>query len=329
MKFYLIDFWGNLRNHIKDKPCVVLKNDNWDDFGYETYFHVYYIDINGNVIELNGVKILQKNKKTTILPSIFEKLSEEFCSLGASMDYYDKVSSLGKVVYDNIFNSLNDVAMNEDIKKEFETLEGFSNSLLRNGSNALRNAKDYIENNLLKTKYTFTYATKLENAENSHKVDFSFFRDDGLPYRVSAIIGKNGTGKTQFLSDLVHDLTDDFNKNTEKFFNNKPDFGKIISFSYSAFSEFNKKTSKEQNSVIYENFGVLDENNNFNKEKMSEKLENSVKRIVEYKREKFWIDTLKEIQTNEFVDKLEEVILAKGKYEALSKLSSGQRMILK
>ncbi len=191
----------------------------------------------------------------------------------------------------------------------------------------MMNAEDFLKQSLARQKYIFTYESKLINANNPHKVNFSFYRTDGLPYRVTAIIGKNGTGKTRFLANLCSDLTSDFRDNHNKFDGKRPDFGMIISLSYSAFTQFTIKPTKIENSIIYENFGALDIHNKFNSELMLEKLKTSIKRIIEFERVQFWLEILKEILNEEFEAKIEQLISTEEKIEILTDLSSGERMI--
>lgn len=309
-------------------PCVLLLENNWDDFGYRTSYGVYFKPPTGDqLINLEGVKILHQTQKTTVLPLEFDYLSSEYCSLGSSMDYYEKLSKLGSEVYNEILKSLNDVAIYEEIKSKFISHVGFNESLLRNGTNALHNARSLLNETDILSRYTFTYSTKLNGAINNHCVNFEFYRNDGIPYRVTAIIGKNGTGKTRYLADLASDLTTDFKLKQEKFVAGRPDFGMVLSLSYSAFTMFNKKTENDANNIMYKNFGVLDNSNLFSPELMETNLSESIKRIIEFKRVEFWIETLRDLQSDEFVDYILKTIVEKDDFSRLSQLSSGQRMI--
>ncbi len=327
---FIVKPWTRFPEDYKvEGPCIILLSDNWDDFGYKTCFSAYYVLQDGTRKDLSSVRILHRSEKTTklVIPSEFYQLPVEYCSLGSTMDYYEKLSNLGHEVYDDVLKCLNDAAIFTTIREQFNDHEGFMSSLLRNGSNALNNANDYLKNSLVKQKYTFSYETKLDNAENSHKVDFSFFRNDGLPYRVTAIIGKNGTGKTRYLADLTNDLISDFKDNQDKFNGNRPSFGMILSLSYSAFTQFNNGSPKSENGTMYQNFGALDQDSRFNAELMLTKLKDSIKRIIEFERVEFWLEILEEIQSEEFKDRIEQVIVTEQRYDVLEELSSGQRMI--
>src|SRR5690606_19760535 len=67
------------------------------------------------------------------------------------------------------------------------------------------------------------------------KVSFDFNNTGELPNRIYAVIGKNGTGKTQLMTGLPNS----FSKNDpEDFFQHIPSFSKIIAVSYSVFDSY-------------------------------------------------------------------------------------------
>ena len=50
-------------------------------------------------------------------------------------------------------------------------------------------------------KLNFTFSTKF--GSNEFATDFSYCKIEGVPGRINAIIGYNGTGKTQLLANLA------------------------------------------------------------------------------------------------------------------------------
>jgi ABC-type cobalamin/Fe3+-siderophores transport system ATPase subunit len=310
-------------------PCVILISDNWDDFGYKTFHLAYFIDEDKSKLDLGAIRILDKNSNITSLQKEFAQLGEQYCSLAASMDYYELLGNLGRDIYEEIFSGLNDVAYYEEIRGKFSFLEGFNESLLRDGSsrNALSHARDMLDNLKLKTVYNFSYITQVEGASEPHNMKFDFEDNNSLPFRVITIIGKNGTGKTAVLSNLAADLTEEYKKDQEKFHPKKPEFGKLITISYSVFGGFETKKKSVEDEVTYQNFGVLNDENIFSKELMTENVKNSVVRIIEFKRTDRWIEILSEFSSKEFVNFIKLRIIDKEDFEVLSKLSSGQRMI--
>lgn len=331
MKFYNFPYTRFPKDHLPELqvPCVMLISDSWDDFGYETYFGTYFISENREMIQLGGLRVLDRERNCTILEDEFTKLGDKFCSLAASMDFYEKLSNLGKDIYEDILFSLNDAAYDEKIKEKFINLEGFQKSLLRDVAtrNTLENAKAMLSKVKLETSYSFLYTTLLDGADEPHEVEFDFEDKNSLPYRVITIIGKNGTGKTAVLSNLAFDLTEQYIMGQEKFSPQKPIFGKLITISYSVFGGFQKKKGKAQDEITYQNFGVLDDKNMFSEELMTDNLKNSIARIVEFERTESWLSILSEFNSKEFVDYIKQKIIENGHYGILSKLSSGQRMI--
>jgi len=331
MKFYNYSRWTKIENIMNslETPCIVLLSDNWNDFGYQTYYLSHFIKEDKTIIELGGVKILDRDSKCTSIKDKFTELENQYCSLGVSMDYYEKLGTLGKSIYEPILLGLKDAAYDEKIKESFINLEGFQDSLLREVSsrNALNNAKAMLEKLKLENSYNFSYKTQIEGADEPHEVKFNFGNRNPLPSRVTAIVGKNGTGKTAVLSDLAFDLSEEYKVAQEKFSPKKPELGKLITISYSVFGGFEKKKQNKEDDITYQNFGVLDEKNTYNKDQMLKNLEKSIDRILEFERTEIWIEILSEFNNKEFVNFIHQQIVMKHDFSLLGKLSSGQRMI--
>lgn len=95
------------------------------------------------------------------------------------------------------------MAVNEDIRERFEEYEGVQNSLLRESSaeKALNEASALLETNRRHQKnMSFRYKTIVPYSSNQVELKFVFQRNENLPYRINALVGKNGTGKTQILN---------------------------------------------------------------------------------------------------------------------------------
>src|SRR5260370_13823943 len=63
-------------------PCVVYIVDNWDDYNFETLYHLCLFKKSGGKEVLGDVKILQTNSRNTKIPDSFPSLGPEFFSLG-------------------------------------------------------------------------------------------------------------------------------------------------------------------------------------------------------------------------------------------------------
>jgi hypothetical protein len=81
--------------HKSKEPLVILIQDDWDDYGFQTTFHATVVTESG-ALELGTVKILHINQESgpTPIESSFTLLSEEYCSLGQTMSYYETLRSL-------------------------------------------------------------------------------------------------------------------------------------------------------------------------------------------------------------------------------------------
>ncbi len=91
-----------------------LEADRWDDFTFKTLWGLTYVDADGVIHDIGGVKIGQfglesgspQVKKTfTILP-------KDFFSLGQDENYYLRLQQLGDAIRAEILAGLRDIAAN-------------------------------------------------------------------------------------------------------------------------------------------------------------------------------------------------------------------------
>lgn len=285
-----------------DYPLVVLEKDNWDDFGYKTSFRIYYHSSENQIQELGFIKILNKNQKETQIPSEFKKLGTQYCSLGQSEEYYGKLLELKKTRYENILDSLDDVIFKPEIYKKFENHDGFKTSLLR-GSEAektLTEVWNYFHPSpqIPEDKFNFIFSTHLEEALSPHKLSFDFSISEYLPFRIMAIIGENGTGKTKILNRLAQSLSG--LKKVGDFDPQRPLFSKIVLISYSPFDEFVE--GKDQ--ISYSYFGLLNEKNQVDFEKAMISFKKSLKQIHNKNLIESWRNTISIIMDDNIVNNI-------------------------
>jgi predicted ATPase len=238
--------WKDPLPHSIEYPCVVLTGNSWDDYGYHTTFDFSYYNDEGyddfTFTHVN-IKILQKGEKVTQIPREFEQLDQGFCSLGQSLEYYLQLSSLERPIYQNLLIALRDVVYDKLISEEFSSDEGFNRSLLRfsEAEKAYKEAAELFpelnRKNVEDDRFKFTFSCRVEGAENKHIIDFNFSKDNTNLFRITALIGKNGTGKTQILANFARSMSGLVN-NAGSFSLNRPSFSKVISISYSAFDQF-------------------------------------------------------------------------------------------
>ena len=78
---------------IEKNNSFTLISNNWDDYGSRTTFQLFYYSNNTGTISLDTVKITDGKSDDTVkvLPKQFVTLSNNFCSIGQSEDYYKKI----------------------------------------------------------------------------------------------------------------------------------------------------------------------------------------------------------------------------------------------
>jgi predicted ATPase len=337
MNFHVVTSWSSL---IRDNqfPHIKLVTDNWDDYSNKTLFHLYLFLSPNDHHKIGDIKIMHKDNQTTreIIPNLFTELNEnEFCSLGQDLDFYTKLKKLLPEQYQLVLDALNDVATNQGIADIFENTRGFKNSLLRwsESEKVYRQARLVLNNIPITDPYKFTYNCKIDSADTEHSVEFNFKENEILPHRIIAIIGKNGTGKTQYLSKLAVALSGQ--KRNEKglgnFIPHRPPFTKVIAVSYSAFDKFVRP--KNDRSFSYKYCGLKDEKGFLNQTKLTEIYSESVAKIESLNRQNQWHQVLSKIIQpglldifyNElFENKNFDIFAQKGK----GLLSSGQSILM-
>jgi ABC-type cobalamin/Fe3+-siderophores transport system ATPase subunit len=191
---------------------VYLKNDNWDDYGFKTSFEIHFVDNTGLHHELGFAKITHKGmrKGRTQLPTIFSELGSDYCSLGQSQDYYEKLYELNDTDRLSILENLKDCVFNPTIWESFKDEKSVDDSLLRSVdifsiSNTYRNILNGIS---APTSYDFSFKTSEAGTLSSLlEINFSVKPASIPPSNVHVLIGRNGVGKTRLLTSLSKSLT--------------------------------------------------------------------------------------------------------------------------
>ena len=228
--------------------------DNWNDFGFHTLFNAFYFSKrDAEPIELGQVKVLQRGKSLTKIEDGIARLSDEYCSMGQTAEYYANFQKLSPKRRSGILSALRDIRHRPLIARRFEDDPGFKTSLLRENE-ALRLYEEAAADGPsdLGTVDFFTFRTALPDARRPHEVDFDFREHGMLPNRVFALIGKNGTGKTHYLRRLA-----DVASRTEvedkvgQFVGRRPRFRRVVAVSYSAFDDFTRESQNTAKGYAY------------------------------------------------------------------------------
>lgn len=105
---------------------------------------------------------------------------------------------------------MNDIAINYDLRNKFLKEDRVQTSLPRESSaeKALNEAGLLLKTNqLLEKDVSFNYFAKVPYNTDRMQLFFDFKKNENLPYRINALIGKNSVGKTQILSHLAESLS--------------------------------------------------------------------------------------------------------------------------
>ena len=258
MRFFVQDEGERLPSNAH-YPYVILINDNWDDFHFNTLFHPVVHLHQGRTLNLRNVKILTHNQELgrTEIAQQFDSLDDSYCSLGQELAYYESLLTLPEAIMKDYLASLKDAAADPAIRARFQNHLGFRNSLLRWGpaQRALADAPALldIDGHIADgdDKPSFTFKTKF--GANRFGINFRYCQVDGLPGRMNAIIGYNGTGKTQLLANLAWVAkAESVLRETDAMANDYGSldpldirFGGVVAISYSAFDTFRVPSSPD------------------------------------------------------------------------------------
>jgi len=276
-------------------PCIVFLSDNWDDYNFNTLYHLCLFRKNGDKLVLGDVKILQRDVQNTKLPDKFSELGENFFSLGQVESYYENMRKHFPRGHLRTLEALNDVVVKPQLLDEIETTSGFRNSLIRfnDAKICLRDGLAILNRQPREKGYKFTYTGYIPGADAGIFIDVDLQPQDPVPGRVLAIIGRNGVGKTQFLAKLARDLAipQRVSKNTNDqvelaFEPSRPLFSRVIALSFSAFDRFQRPEPKKFFSYIY--CGVRDDSGGLSRKALEARHLQYLKRIQDHGREEFW-----------------------------------------
>lgn len=332
---------------------LFLCQDNWDDYSYKTSYNVYFADASGMVVSIGAIKIYNKNMESdydlqlydrvrirNYIPcGIMQPLSNDFCSLGQDLKYYINLKTWLLGDYKEVLSFFRDIATDRDIQKEFLNYRGVLTSLLRDSSalKALQEAPEILGGLNEKHDMSFGYRFYPPYSPSTTEVEFDF-KEKGkpFPYRINAIVGKNGTGKTRMLSSLANSISGMRKIGltvNEEFIGNRPAFYKVMTISFSVFDTFNKPKDNSFCSYIYCGIQkeIRDSDGNkifrpMEKLEIKDKLVSSINAIKQQGRYNDWKDIIETlIGANEF-NSLIKQISDNNRSELL--LSSGQNMLI-
>ncbi|MCF2491132.1 AAA family ATPase [Dyadobacter sp. CY347] len=239
----------------------VLHQDEWNDFSFQTQYHLYFKGSDDEVVLIGAVKILRKGQTKVDglqIQNDFDALPAEYCSLGQTLDYYERLSAIDDRYKEEVLTALRDVIYEPKYIFDFKDEDGWNTSLLREFK---ENDEFFtLAGSLLERDYTkipdenLSFAFKMPRWKHSLDFDFtapevgrSYFSQNRnlLPSRIIAIIGRNGSGKSTLLARLARvahgsrkDRNGEFLSSLGSIVPDGIGFPRILTFSYSAFDSF-------------------------------------------------------------------------------------------
>lgn len=197
---------------------------HWDDYSYCTTFTAYYKENDlKDVVELGTVKIgcreltskvnrvLSVNGyssfpiKKLIPTEIFDKLPDDFFSLGQHIEYYKKINEVFGDKSIEYYDGLNDLAYDyERFKSLYDEAEScLRSSLMRNLYVSIVEQFNRITRGQAElTKYSFMFRY------NEEQIGLNVNPNSLPPTNIHILIGRNGVGKTWLLHNIVCKLLD-------------------------------------------------------------------------------------------------------------------------
>ena len=213
MLFEIVDK-GCQPKRIKNAFCFF--RDNWDDFTYKTTFDANYYDDSGRRRYIGSIKIGYKgmpreSRVFDIIPKQFEKLPDEYFSLGQTASFYQRIAELGYEKRCEILTAINDIAYDLDIYNAVQDEPVLETSLMRDATAfSVKNQLHRLAHGGAKlTGYQFTYSldrsiTDINGAPV--RLEFCVIPYSNPPSNIHVLIGRNGTGKTHLLQSMINSI---------------------------------------------------------------------------------------------------------------------------
>ncbi|MEB3476968.1 AAA family ATPase, partial [Pasteurella multocida] len=241
-----------------------------------TMFFMSFFDSDGVLHEIGNIKIGFKGQVETIPTHaeiknrfdgrVFDKLPDNFISLGQDVDFYSRIFELSNEVKDIILKNLNDVVYNPDLLDEFQNEPVFYTSLMRHVSEPTikEQFRRVLEGKSPLTDFTFSFIRNRQDSMGKITLEFEVKANSVPSTNIHAIIGRNGVGKTTLLNGMIKSF---INKNDYKdgafykkekihFFTNTPIkisdeyFSRLVAVSFSVFDPFIPNNDEKNYSYI-------------------------------------------------------------------------------
>lgn len=198
-----------------------IESSSWDDYNYKLTYYLYYYNEEKEFENIGKLKIaeFQMISGRVELPESFDKLGEEYFSLGQNKAYYENLNSYGDKIREFVLTALNDIAYDEELCEIASDEQFFKYSFTRSlDFNLIENDFRRLANgNAELSEYNFKYYFPSNDSglEKKDFIDFKVYPNSNPPTNVHVLIGRNGVGKTHVLNNMIDSLVSDARVNSK------------------------------------------------------------------------------------------------------------------
>lgn len=307
MKFRVCDR-GEMILHEKD--TVYLRYDNWDDYSFKTSFNAIYVDNLNKEHPIGPVKIgfsqMDVGRVYEHISKQFTSLPEHYFSLGQDENYYENIKKLGDVKRKEILIALQDVSYNLDLFYRFEKETVMLTSLMRSIT------KSSIESQLHRmatggarlTTYHFSYSThnSPDTDQNSvREISFLVKPNSNPPTNVHVLIGRNGTGKTSLIKNMIYSIrSDETSHGSFTYVGNRrtrAQFANVICVAFSPFDDFSELDTLNS-SIPYSYIGLNKTSNDLLQTIEQQFFESFTNCMVNARKRQLWLDSIETLKSD-------------------------------
>ena len=339
-----------------ERDTLYLHYDNWDDYHFKTSFNARYVDGNRKEYAVGSVKIgmvnMDKGKIFDHIPKSFTALPEQYFSLGQEEQYYENIVQLGEEKRKHILAALRDVAYNLELFQEYEKEIVMMTSLMRSITpfTVRLQFNRMAHGGARLTKYNFTYSPQKGDTDQTTdgcEISFSVTPDSNPPTNVHVLIGRNGTGKTSLIKNMIHSIRESESSHGTFHYEgrilSRAEFANVLCVAFSPFDDFSELETIES-TIPYSYIGLNKTSADLLQTIERQFLESFTECMVNARKRRLWlnaIDVLKsdptfdEVHIESLVENMPVLVsdgtFANGQEEikrTFSKLSSGHKVVL-
>ncbi len=348
---------------------LYLQRDNWDDYSYRTTFFVSYCQKTGSLISIGQTKIgvmgmepqsciisgssrkIEPAITFNIIPKQFSSLDNTYFSLGQDEKYYENINDLGDEKRVEILTALRDVAFDLKHFKYVYSENVLKTSLLRSvGPNHVKGQLNRIAHGGARlTEYNFIYSVSSDTEEqNCTQLSFEVKPESNPPTNIHVLIGRNGTGKTKLIKDIIYSIR--YHDNPRGSFDyvkrgrisNHATFSNILCVAFSPFDDFSE-VEVQDSDIPYSYIGLNKHGSGLLQSIENQFVESFANCMMHERRRKLWLKAIGILKSDPTFSEMEIDSLAstylsdndvssmsKNDYmkSVFSKLSSGHKVVL-